>query len=70
MTVKDLVGKRVKIEWKTGEYRGWHKGTVIGYTSNLTNSLVYYDQRDLHHDPRTDYYAHNLFSQRENWAFL
>ena len=70
LTVKDLVGKRVKIEWKTGEYKGWHDGTVIGYTSNLTNSLIYYDQRDLYHDPRTDYYAHNLFSNKENWIFL
>ncbi len=68
--VKSLVGKRIKVEWKTGAYKGWHKGTIIGYTSNLKNNLIYYDKRDHEHSPQVDYYSHNLFGNQINWVFL
>ena len=67
---KDLVGKRVNIEWKSGQYKGWHKGTIIGFTSNLVNNLIYYDQRNNNVDPAIDYYSQNLLAGNTNWRML
>ncbi len=38
-TVKTLVGKRENIEWKSGKYKGWHKGTIIGFFVKLSFKL-------------------------------
>jgi hypothetical protein len=69
-TPQSLVGKRITIYWGTGPYKGWHKGTVVGYTSNLKHSLIYYDVRNDEVDPRVDYYAQNLFSGKTKWNFI
>ena len=68
-TVKTLVGKRIDVHWKTGVLKGWHEGTIIGYTSNLNNNLIYYDQRDDQTNPIIDYYSHNLFGNAIKWEF-
>ena len=65
-TVKDLVGKRVNIRWKAGKYKGWHIGAVIGYTSNLNKSIIYYDKRNTDVDPAIDYYSQNLLTDPNN----
>ena len=67
---KTIVGKRIIINWKSGKYRGWHKGTVIGYTTGLDRSLVFYDEADEDCDRRLDYYAHTLFGEAEEWRLL
>ena len=69
-TVKNLVGKRINIEWKAGRLRGWHKATVIGYNQNLTHNLVYYDDRTEGVDKTIDYYSHNLFHPNNPWKIL
>src|SRR5262249_10861975 len=61
-SVKDLVGKRVNIKWKSGKNKGCHRGTDIGFTSNLINNLISHDQRNNNVDPAVDYYSHNLLS--------
>ena len=68
LDIKNLVGKRVNIQWKSGQFKGWHKGTIIGYTSNLLNSLIYYDTRNIDVDPSIDYYSANLLTNNQiNW---
>ena len=68
---EDLVGKRIKVLWKTGPYKGWHNATVVGYTANKTRNLLFYDQRNIHTDISTDYYAHNLsLDSKEEWKLL
>jgi hypothetical protein len=69
-TVKSLVGRRINIEWTAGRLKGWHKATVIGYTQNLTNNLIYYDVRTEGVDKTVDYYSHNLFHPNNPWKIL
>ncbi|HRO65581.1 MAG TPA: DDE-type integrase/transposase/recombinase, partial [Candidatus Dojkabacteria bacterium] len=68
--IKNIVGKRVSIYWSAGRMKGWHKGLVIGYTADLTNSLVYYDQRTDNTDKSIDYYSHNLFTGKTRWKIV
>jgi hypothetical protein len=66
-----VVGKRIKILWKSGQYKGWHNATVIGYNADKTKNLVYYDIRDEDVDPTIDYYAHNLqHGSGEEWVLI
>lgn len=68
--VKEVVGKRICIEWKYGKSKGLWKGTVIGYTSNLSASLIFYDIRTEDVPIQTDYYAENLKKKSLRWKFI
>jgi hypothetical protein len=68
---KKLVGKRVAVQWKTGPYKGWHKGTIVGYTSNLAKNLIFYDSRNIDVDPSIDYFAEDFRPDSKlSWMFI
>ena len=69
LEVRNLVGKRVKIYWPS-ICKGWHKAIIIGFNSDLTKSLIYYDSRDLDIDPAIDYYSENLLTGKVKWELL
>jgi hypothetical protein len=71
MNTKTLVGKRVAVFWKTGPYKGWHNGTIVGYNSNLKKNLIYYDTRNVNVNPTIDYYAEDFsLDSRLTWKFI
>lgn len=72
LTVKDLLNKRINVYWPPGRHKlqGWFKATVIGYNTDLKNSIVYYDERNVNVDPSIDYYSHNLTGNGEKWKLI
>jgi hypothetical protein len=70
LDIKDLVGKRILVEWKHGKTKGDWKGLVIGYTSNFSASLIYYDTRTDNVPVTTDYYSENLTKKNLRWKLL
>jgi len=68
---KSLVGKRVSVLWKTGPYKGWHSGTIVGYNANLKKNIIYYDTRNVNVDPTIDYYSEDFSSDSKlTWKFI
>jgi hypothetical protein len=68
---KTLVGKRVSVQWKSGPYKGWHPGTIVGYNANLKNNIIYYDERNINVDPTIDYYSENFQKDSGSaWKFI
>jgi hypothetical protein len=72
LSVKDVVGKRISVQWGN---KGNFPGTVIGYSKDLKQSLIYYDDRSKDAtgadvDSTTDYYKENLFGPRCKWKFI
>jgi len=78
LNLKSIVGRRVNVLWKAN--KKYYKGTVIGYTSNLTHNLIFFDEPTISKDNeivdvKEDYYQMQLFksspnSKVETWSLL
>lgn len=68
--VKKLVGTRIEVNWTYGKNKGIWAGTIIGYSANLVNALIYYDDRTIGVDPRVDYYNLNVSNKNTYWRRL
>ncbi|HYN44601.1 MAG TPA: hypothetical protein VER35_01245, partial [Candidatus Limnocylindrales bacterium] len=71
LNLKSLVGHRISAYWPSTKL--YHDGTVIGYNSDLTHNLVFYDQPTIDVPQSCDYYKAFLFattatSKVEKWS--
>ena len=75
--IKSIVGKRINLLWNNGNY---YPATVIGYTTNMLYSLVYFDERTIDKATNTpvlpgeDFYKLKLFKSGdgkvEKWSLF
>ncbi len=70
-STKSIVGKRIEVRWG----KEWYKATIVGYTKNLLQNLIYYDIRtvpknEVTIDPTSDFYKINLFKDSSQWRLL
>jgi hypothetical protein len=71
LSTKSFVGKRIEVRWG----KEWYKATIVGYTKNLLQNLIYYDIRtvpknEVTIDPTSDFYKINLFKDSSQWRLL
>jgi len=71
LSTKSIVGKRIEVRWG----KEWYKATIVGYTKNLLQNLIYYDIRtvpknEVTIDPTSDFYKINLFKDSSQWRLL
>ena len=69
--LKTIVGHRVAAYWPST--KKFHDGTVIGYNTDLTHNLIFYDEPTLNIPISCDFYKAFLFpvsatSKVEKWS--
>src|SRR4029079_4112446 len=71
LTLKSIVGRRISAYWPSTKSN--YDGTVIGYNTELTHNLVFYDTPTIDMIASCDYYKAFLFpsspnSRVEKWS--
>ncbi len=79
LDIRSVVGKSILVWWSS--HKEWKMGTVIGYTTNLSSNLVFYNKATIDQTTKEtinseeDYYKAPLFKKEgkgrvEKWKLL